>query len=135
MWGVTLWEKVFVKNERTHQSCVRSAILYGSDTWCPRENEIAILRRTEKATMRAMCVVKMIEKRRSQKLMGLLGCGVRWYGHVLRKDNGEVLRRELDFKVAERGRGRPEYDVEEHSDQIALKKEDCIDRAKWCNAL
>ena len=113
MWGVTLWEKVSVKNKRTHQSCVRSAILYGSDTWCPRENEIAILRRTEKAMMRAMCVVKMIEKRRSQKLMGLLGLNdtlaseVRWYGHVLRRDNGEVLRRELDFKVAERGRGRP----------------------------
>ena len=56
---------------------------------------MAILR-TEKALMRAMCRVKMIEKRRSQELISLLGLkdtlnglarasGVRWYGHVLRK--------------------------------------------------
>ena len=32
--------------------------------------------------------------------------GVRWYGHVLRRDNDDVLRRALDFEVAKtRGRG------------------------------
>ena len=41
--------------------------------WCPRENEMAILRRTKKFMMRAMCGVKIIEKRRSQELMSLLG--------------------------------------------------------------
>ena len=25
--------------------------------------------------------------------------GVRWYGHVLRKDNGHVLRKVLEFEV------------------------------------
>ena len=36
------------------------------------------------------------------------GSGVRWYGHVLRRDNGDALRRALDFEVAgRRGRGRP----------------------------
>ena len=34
---------------------------------------MAILRRIEKATMRAMCRVKIIEKRRGQELMSLLG--------------------------------------------------------------
>ena len=34
--------------------------------------------------------------------------GVRWHGHVLRRDKGDVLRRALDFEVAgRRGRGRP----------------------------
>ena len=78
-----------------------------------------ILRRTEKAMMRAMCGVKIIEKRRSQEVMSLVGIkdtldglarasGVRWYGHVLRRDNGDVFRRVLDFAVAgRRGRGRP----------------------------
>ena len=74
---------------------------------------MAILRRTEKAMMRAMCEVKMIEKRRSQKLISLLdlkgsldglarASGVRWYGHVLRTNNSDVLRRALDFEVAGR---------------------------------
>ena len=47
-------------------------MLYGSETWCLRVNEMAILRRTEKAMMRAMCGVKIIEKRRSQELMSWL---------------------------------------------------------------
>ena len=58
-----------------------------------------------------------MEKRRSQELMSLLNLkdtldgiarasGVRWYGHVLRMDNGDVLRRTLDFEEAGRRRGR-----------------------------
>ena len=46
---------------RIYQSCVRSAMLYGSETWCLRENEMTILIRTGKAMLRAMCGVKMIE--------------------------------------------------------------------------
>ena len=86
---------------RNYQSCVRSAMLYESETWCLRKNEMVILRRTEKAVMRAMCGVKIIEKRRSQELMNFLGfkdtlhglaraSGVRWYGQVLRRDKGDV---------------------------------------------
>ena len=34
--------------------------------------------------------------------------GVRWYGHVLRRDDGHVLRKALEFKVkGKRKRGRP----------------------------
>ena len=54
---------------RIYQCCVRSVMLYGSETWCLRENE---MRRTEKVMMRAMCGVKMIEKRRSQELLTVL---------------------------------------------------------------
>ena len=93
-------------------------MLYMSETWCLRENEKVILRTTEKAMMRAMCGIKMIEKRRRLEQMSLLGLKdtmdglaraseVRWYEHVLRRDNGDVLRRALDFKMVERGRGRP----------------------------
>ena len=57
---------------RIYQSWVRSAMLYESETWCLRENEMATLR-TEKPMMRAMCGVKIIEKRTSQELMSLLG--------------------------------------------------------------
>ena len=53
--------------ERIYQSYVRSAMLYGSETWCLRENEMAILR-----TKKAMCKVKVIEKRTKKELMSLL---------------------------------------------------------------
>ena len=82
-------------------------------------NENTILRRTEKALIKALCGVKISEKRRSQELMSLLSLkdildglarasGVRWYGHVLRRNNADVLRSVLDFEVAgKRGRERP----------------------------
>ena len=82
-----------------------------------RENEMEILIRTEEAMMRAMGGVKLIETTRNQELMNLLSLkdtldglarasGVRWYGHVLRRNKGDVLRKTLDFEVAGR-KGRP----------------------------
>ena len=58
-----------------YQSCVRLVMLYGSETWCLRENEIAILRRTE----RAMCGAKLMEKKRTEDLMEMLGLRKQWF--------------------------------------------------------
>ena len=74
---------------------MRSAILYGSESWCLRKNKVAILRRAERSMMRAMCGAKLLDKRNTVELMDMLGLkeaadklvrtnGVRWYGHVLR---------------------------------------------------
>ena len=110
-----------------------------------------MLRKTEKAMIRAMCGDKIIEKRRSQELRSLLSLkdtldgltrasGVQWYGDVLRRDNDDAFRRALDFEVAgRRGRGRPNMtwkrQVEERINQIGLKREDAIDRVKWRNGV
>ena len=55
--------------------------------------------------------------------------GVRRYGHVLRRDNGDVLRKALVFEVTRRrGHGRPnmtwkrQRQVEEHTNQNGLKR-------------
>ena len=48
-----------------YRSCVRSAILYGSETWCLGENEMAVLRRTDRAMVRAICGA--IWRKRGQK--------------------------------------------------------------------
>ena len=53
----------------------------------------------------------------------------------MRRDKDDVLKRALDFEVAgRRGRGRLNMtwkrQVDEHTDQTKLKKEDAIDRTK-----
>ena len=58
----------------------------------------------------------------------------------LTKDDGDVLRRALNFEVAgRRGRGQLNMtwkrQVEEHINQIGLKKEDAINRVKWINGV
>ena len=132
---------------KVYRCCVRSAILYGSETWCQKENEKTILRRTERALVRAMCGQKVVDRKTSEEQMGMLGLnetierfatvnGVRWHGHVLRRDDDSVLRVALNLKVSgKRKRGRPKKtwrkQVEEETEKIGLKKEDALRRDKW----
>ena len=49
--------------EKVHKSCVRSAMLYGSEALGLREKEMVILRRTERAMIRVICGVKLLDQR------------------------------------------------------------------------
>ena len=62
--------------------------------------------------------------------------GVRWYGHVLRKDDGHVLRKALEFEVRDkRKQGRPKKiwktQVEKESKIVGLEKKEAMNRARW----
>ena len=56
-----------------HKSCVRSAILYGSETLSIGENEIGILQGTVTAMVRNMCGVKLMDKKSTKDLMADVG--------------------------------------------------------------
>ena len=95
---------------KVYRYCVRSAILCGSETRCLKENEKAILRRTERAMVRAMCGQKVVDGETTEEQMDMLGLketihrlatanGVRWYGHVLRRDDDSVLKVALDLEL------------------------------------
>ena len=47
-------------------------MLYESETWCLRENEVAILRRAESNKVRVMYSVKLVDKRNTVELMDML---------------------------------------------------------------
>ena len=49
--------------EKVYESCIRLAMLYGSDIWCLIEKEMAILTRTERVMIQAMCGVKLLDRR------------------------------------------------------------------------
>ena len=64
---------------------------------------MAILRRTERAMMRSMCEIKLVDRKSMDELMEMLGLketldrmakanGVRWYGHVIRRDDDNILK-------------------------------------------
>ena len=63
--------------------------------------------------------MKIRDNKRTEDLIKMLGLketavqmakanGVRWYGHVLRRDDGHILRKALEFEV--RGKRKPEDD-------------------------
>ena len=51
-----------------YRSCIKSAMLYGSETWCLRESEMEILR-TERAMVKSMCGVKLVDRKNMEELM------------------------------------------------------------------
>ena len=93
--------------------------------------------------VRAMCGAKLMEKKRAGDLIEMLGLketvvqvakanGMRWYGHVLSRDDRHVLRKALEFEVkVKRKRGRPRKKEEKESRSVCLKKEDSLNRARW----
>ena len=108
---------------------------------------MAISRGTERAMVREMCGAKLMEKKRTEDLMEMLKLketavqmakanGVRWYGHVLRSDDGHVVRKELEFEVRGKGKpGRPKQtwkmQVEKESKNVGFEKKDAMNRARW----
>ena len=62
--------------------------------------------------------------------------GARWYGHVLRKDKNNFLRRALDLKAkGTRKRDRPKKiwlrAVVEQSRKVGLNASDANSRSRW----
>ena len=77
-----------------YRCCLRSAIPYGSEALCLKENKKAILRKTGRAIVRAMCGQKVVDRKTTEEQMDILELKetidrlatankVRWYGHVL----------------------------------------------------
>ena len=77
---------------------------------CLRENEEAILRRAERSMVRAMCDVKLVDKRNTEELMDMLGLkeasnklaranGMKWYSNVLRRPQENVLMKAMVHEV------------------------------------
>ena len=97
--------------------------------------------------VRNMCGVKVMDKKSTKHLLQMLDLNetidqlakansVRWYGHVLRKDKNNFLRRALDLKVKwTMKRGRPNKTwlraVVEQSRQVGLNVTDANNRSRW----
>ena len=122
-----------------YRSCVRSAMLYRSETWCLKESEIAIVR--------SMCGVKLVDRKKMDQLMEMLGSKetldrmakaneVRWYGHVIRRDDDNIPKKAMMLEVnGKRKRGRPKMtrrnQVEKSVKKVGLKIKEAADRTRW----
>ena len=60
--------------------------------------------------------------------------GVSWYRHVLRRDDGHVLRKALEFEVkGKRKRGRPKkmWKIQVEESKSVDLEEDALNQARW----
>ena len=132
---------------RVYKACVRSAMVYGSETWALKKEDEGVLQRAERAMVRIMCGVRLLERRKSMELLSLLGIEddilstvmksrLRWYGHVRRREPEDGIRKVLDVEVdGRRGKGRPQLSwlqcVEKDIGRAGGNRDDAEDRSVW----
>ena len=141
-WSVKMKGKVY-------RACVRTAMVYGSETWVMRKEEEGVLLRAERAMVRMMCGVKLRDRKSSAVLLDMAGLSenivtlvrrsrLRWYGHVMRRGEGIGIKRVLEHDVVgQRGRGRPRAEwqdqVEKDMVKVGLQHDDVWNRCRWRN--
>ena len=84
-------------------------MLHGSETWPVRKENVVALQRAEMRMVRWMCGVKLKDRLPSKELSERLGVDdialilqqnrLRWYGHVLRKDDDDWVKKCMEYEV------------------------------------
>ena len=101
-----------------YAACVRSVLLYGSETWSITRRQEQLLTSCDRRFLRYMTGVRMTDRISNQQVANRCGQPqlldvirerrLSWYGHVRRRGEGEILADILDIEVpGPRPRGRP----------------------------
>ena len=91
-----------VKGE-LYAACVRSGMLYGSETWPIKVEESQRLHRNEMSMIRWMCSVTMRGRYHCEELRAWVGINpivdvmrqrrLRWFGHIERREDNSWLKK------------------------------------------
>ena len=102
---------------KIYKACVQCTMVYGSENWQVKAEDMNRLETTERMMIRWMCGVTLKEKIRSVDLLRRLDVmavsdvvrrgRLRWFGHVERMNADEWVNRCRSLDVhGQRGRGR-----------------------------
>ena len=128
-----------------YQACVRPVLLYGSETWPVKEEDLVRLHRTEMSMQCWMSHATFKDRIPSKDLLTkfeLLPVRVvqrnrfRWFGHAVRMDNDNWVKKCMTLKVNGRGDpGRPKKTWEQVivSDlrELGITRSLAQDRLNW----
>jgi hypothetical protein len=137
---------------KIYRACVQSVMVYGSETWPVRVEDLARLERTERMMVRWMCGVSLKDRIPSVELLERLHIvdvaevvrrgRLRWFGHVERKKVDDWVSACRDLTVARRrglyrGRGKKTWMecVTADMKEMRLKRADAQDRCAWRSAI
>ena len=134
---------------RIYDACVQRVLVYGSETWGMKAEDLAKLMRTERMMVRRMCGVSLKDRKRSDELLSRLGIEcvekkiqrgrLRWFGHVERKNEEDWVKKCTKLNVDGMvGRGAPRKMwkcVDEDMRSMGIKVCVAQDRCAWRNAI
>ena len=135
---------------RVYSACVRSTMVYGSETWPMKEEQEQKLERVEMQMVRWMCGVKLADGIKSEELLKKLGIEavrvvlkkgrLRWWGHVERREDMHWLKKCMKFEVEGKkpvGRPRKTWSevIRKDMKDWGLKEEMALNRREWRKGL
>lgn len=135
-----------VRRARVYEACIRSVLLYGAETWALTARLEQIIRSCDRRMLRYLAKIRLSDRVASIEV--LRRCGLRcitwemrrrrlrWFGHVKRREESEVLGRVFRMEVeGRRRRGRPRKTwtkcVAEDLELQGGVDEDAYDRGRW----
>ena len=93
---------------KVYRTVVRPALMYGAETWALKKAQEKKLEVAEMRMLRWMCGVTKLDKIRNERIRGTTKVGeitkkvqergLKWYGHVMRREEHYVGRRACDAK-------------------------------------
>src|SRR5438876_2973185 len=122
---------------KIYRACVQRVLVYGSETWPMKKDDMQRLVRTENNMVRWMSGVTLKDRRTCEELRQGLGIEsvdrvvsrgrLRWYGHVERKNYDDWVSKCRNFEVVggiKKGRGKKTWmeSVTTDMKKIGLKK-------------
>ena len=124
---------------KLYVTCVRSAMIYGSEMWAMTVEQSGRLERTEIRMVRWLCGVSLRDRVPSAELRERMGIEsvsdavkwnrLRWLGHVLQKDDDDWVKKIMSFEVEGKRRwGRLKMtwsQVVERDMRVRIEKERC----------
>ena len=136
------------KRGEIYDSVVRNTMIYASECWAPSHETVQRVKRTDRAMIRWICGVKLVDRVNSNTLLSKLGLPdvesalrqrrLRWYGHVQRS-TGWINRCTVMDVAGVAGRGRPRMTWQDGVNKDrrlwGMDNIDPGDRASWRSAL
>ena len=131
---------------KVYKACVQRVLVYGSETWPVKVEDMQRLERTERSMVRWMCGVSLKNRKFSDELYGHLDIErvaevvrrgrLRWFGHLQRKDKDDWVSSCRKFVAPgqrSKGRGRKTWDecVKHDLKCLDLEEECALDRSAW----
>ncbi|XP_063629446.1 uncharacterized protein LOC134800816 [Cydia splendana] len=102
---------------QVYKQAVRPALIYGSECWPMRKEDEQRIHVTEMKMLRWAGGVTRLDRIRNEYIRGtfkvikfedkLRENRLRWYGHVMRRDQDHMTRAVMQIEEMKRGRGRP----------------------------
>ena len=136
----------FESQGEVYKTVIRPAMTYSAETWAVKKTQEKKLDVAEMRMLRWMSGVTKLDRIRNEIIRGTTKVGdiskkvqesrLKWYGHVLRKEDEYVAKRVMAMEVPrKRRRGRPNRrwmdTIGNDLSEKELSREDTQDRAKW----